>query len=410
MELEVRPITADEVHAFQDVASVAFGEPDPTDEERLDRGRLLELDRSVGSFDGGRLVGTASAYTLQLTLPGGAIVPAAGVTAVAVLPTQRRRGALRAMMARLFAQAEERGEPVAILIASEATIYERFGYGVATNALSVEIDTTHGAFARPLDDPGSVRYVTAAEARLLVPPVFDRVRRARPGDIDRDELYWDLVTEDPSWLRGSAGNRRWVVHEAHGGAVDGYLTYRRTAEWRNNLPAGTLELQEVVATTPEAYAALWRVALDSDLVTTVSARRLPVDDPIRHLLADPRRLRVASLHDGLWLRLLDLPRVLAARSYPVPGRLVLEIVDADRPHHDGCYLLEAGADGATCARTDDPPDLGMSVADLASVLLGGVAPSTLAGAGRVHGLRPEALARADTMFASFPAPFLSTGF
>ncbi|MBK9179206.1 MAG: GNAT family N-acetyltransferase [Acidimicrobiales bacterium] len=410
MDLEVRPITADEVHAFQDVASVAFGEPDPTDEERLDRARFLELDRSVGSFDRGRLVGTASAYTLELTLPGPAIVPAAGVTAVAVLPTHRRRGALRAMMAWLFAQAEERGEPVAILIASEATIYERFGYGVATSALSVEIDTSHGGFARPLDDPGSVRFVTPAEARLLVPPLFDRVRRARPGDIDRDDAYWDLATEDPAWFRGRAGNRRWVVHEAHGGAIDGYLTYRRTAEWRHSLPAGALELQEVVATTPEANAALWRVALDADLVTTVTAHRLPVDDPIRHLLADPRRLRVTSRHDGLWLRLLDIPRVLASRTYSVPGRLVLEIVDGHLPGNDGCYLLEADADGAACARTDDPPDLGMSAADLASVLLGGVAPSTLAGAGRVHGLRPEALALADTMFASFPAPFLSTGF
>lgn len=409
MDLVIRPIEPAELRAAGDVFALAFGEDDHSDERRHHLALLSEVDRVVGVFDGSRMVGTAGNLSLEVTLPGQVLAPMAGVTMVAVLPTHRRRGALRSMITALLDQAVAADEPVAGLIASESRIYGRFGFGVASHALEAEIATPHATLRVP-DDPGRIRIVDAAEARTLLPAVFDRVRRWRSWQIGRSERWWDLFCDDPAWLRGDQGQLRFLVHHDHEGRCDGYLTYRRTDAWERHLPAGTLRVQDAYAEDPAAYLGLWRVALESDLVGRVTTARLPVDDPVRWALADPRRLRVNSLYDGLWLRLLDLERALPGRRYAAAEQLVLEVIDPHRPGNDGCYRLDAGPDGATCARTDTPPDLGLDIADLGSLFLGGVSAAALAGAGRVHEFTQGALAAADRVFATAPAPFLGTGF
>ena len=79
----------------------------------------LDVDRTLAGFEGDELVATSRNYSLELTVPGGASLPAAGVSAVTVRPTHRRRGVLRQMMRGLLDEAAGRGEPVAMLTASE---------------------------------------------------------------------------------------------------------------------------------------------------------------------------------------------------------------------------------------------------------------------------------------------------
>jgi predicted acetyltransferase len=409
MDIDIRPITPDQGGQFSDVMATAFGETF-TPEELADHDRWFEYDRSIAAFDGDRIVGTGGAYSMELTLPGLTTIPVGGLTAIAVLPTYRRRGILRAMIAYHFDEVEGRGEPVSALGASESVIYGRFGYGLATSFADYEIDPRRGQFLRPPGAGGRVRLLDREETAKIVPPVYDRYRRGQPGEMSRPQVWWEVYARDPEWTRQGASRHYDVVYESEPGRVDGWVSYRIESRWHNGLAANVVKVRSLVGLTPEAEAALWRYLLDLDLAGTVKLGYRPVDDPIRWRLADPRRLRVTDVGDQLWVRLLDLPGALAARRYAVAGTLVLEVTDAVRPRNQGRFRLEGGPDGASCQPTTAEPDLALDVADVGAAYLGGVRLTTLARAERVAELSPGALLRADRMFASTPSPLCTTHF
>jgi len=169
----------DELRDAMRAGEAAFGsEPREDDYER--HGGMLPLDRFLVAYDDGRPVGTTASFGFELTIPGG-FVPAAGVTWVTVLPSHRRRGIMRDFMRRQLEEVHERGEPVALLYASESAIYGRFGYGISAPNVTLDAQTDRFAFR---DDPGpvgSMRLMSFDEALELFPPVYDRVRREVPG-------------------------------------------------------------------------------------------------------------------------------------------------------------------------------------------------------------------------------------
>jgi predicted acetyltransferase len=409
MDIDIRPITPDQGDQFSGVMAVAFGETF-TEEERADHDRWFEYDRSIGAFDGDRIVGTGGAYSMDLTLPGLTTIPVGGLTAIAVLPTHRRRGILRSMIAYHFEETEGRGELVSALGASESVIYGRFGYGLATSLADYEIDPRRGQFSRPPATRGRLRLLEPEETAKIVPPVYDRYRRAQPGELSRPQAWWDTYARDPDWMRQGASRHYDVVYESGPGRVDGWVSYRVENRWPSGLASNVIKVRMLVGLTPEAEAALWRYILDLDLAGTVKLFDRPVDDPVRWRLADPRRLRVTDVGDHLWVRLLDLPGALAARRYAVEGTLVLEVTDPLRPRNQGRFRLEGGPDGAVCEPTRAEPDLALDVADVGAAYLGGTSLVSLARAERVAELTPGALLRAERMFATVPPPFCTTHF
>ncbi|HEX6677935.1 MAG TPA: GNAT family N-acetyltransferase [Actinomycetes bacterium] len=410
MDIEIRAITPDEVDEVARVFGTTFGERWPA-EAVEDVRQELEFDRSLCGFDAGAMVATGGAYTFQLALPGGTQLGAGGLTLISVLPTHRRRGILRALIARHFDDVLGRGEPVSILLASESLLYGRFGYGPATQSAQLAIDRRHAALRPSAVTSGRVRMLGAEEAGRVVPELFERIRRTWPGQVSRAPAWWSLWQRDPEWMRDRWDPRVVVVHEPPGGAPDGYASYRQRGRWTDGVADGVVRVDELFAATPEASAGLWRYLLDLDLTAAIELRDRPVDEPLRWLLVDPRRLRTTLLADFLWLRLLDLPAALAARRYAVPGRLVLEVGDALVPANQGRFLLEGGPDGATCRPAGQAePDLRLDVAELGAAYLGGVRFASLARAARVAEARPGGLARADAMFAADPAPWCATGF
>lgn len=408
MDLEIRPIVPDEFAAFFQTNATAFGwKPQPGDVELMRS--VFEFDRSLAAFTEGKLVATAGALSFTMTLPGLTQLPVAGVSWVGVLPTYHRRGILRAIMQRQLGDVRERGESMAILVASESIIYGRFGYGLAASSLNLEIDCRDGAFARPLELAGRYAIIDAEAAHTLFPAVYERVRAQRPGALSRSAAWWGNFFHR---LEASTSSEPtyYVSYESQPGQVDGIVAYWINRQWNEGIAASALSLHELVATTPEAEAALWRYCLDMDLVQTVRARRRPVDGPLRWLLADPRRLRTTALVDDIWVRLIDIPAALTARRYNAVGRIVLEVADPFLTENMGRYALEGGPDGAECRRTEAEPDLALTIADLGAVYLGGVSFATLARAGRVIERAHGALRRADTLFASAPAPWTATDF
>jgi predicted acetyltransferase len=406
-EFVLRPVTRDELTEFTMTPLTVFGERFEAARFELDW-TSVELDRTLAAFDGDEMVGTGRLYSLELTMPGGRLLPAAGVSWIAVLPTHRRRGILSAIKRTQLDDAAERGEALAILYASESGIYRRFGYGVATSSMSVSIDRRRSAFLHPVPD-GRVRLVDEDDARKLFPEIFDRARRVQPGAVQRVDPWWpsEFFWRD----QDEKGTRNYCVCEAPDGSLDGYATYRFEASWDTDA-SGTLHVADLVSVSPRARAVLWRYLLDVDLVDTIKAWVVPVDEPLRWLLRESRRMRVTRLGDSLWVRVLDAPVALSARTYAVPGRIVFEIVDPVRPDGEaaGRVALDGGTDGADAHRTSDEPDLVLDVAGLGGILLGGVRASTLARAGLVEERTAGALAVADAMFAVEPQPFSMTDF
>lgn len=400
MEWTVRVCaSAEEMRAAVSPIWHYFGRSGPTDAQIATLAQALPADRVHAVWDGGRVVGGAGAFPFTLTVPGGR-VRAAGVTVVGVLPTHRRRGVLRAMMRAQLDAGHEGGESVAYLWASEDTIYGRFGYGLASYAMEIDLAREHSAFHTPTEPFGQARLVSLAEAEPLVAPVWERVAASTPGMFARSSAWWRArPLADPEWRRASSGELRCAVIEADGRPA-AYALYRVTAAFDRGVPIGTLDVVEAMGDSPEATRAIWRLLLDVDWTARVRAFVLPLDHPILLLAAEPRRLR-ASIRDGLWVRLVDVGAALAARSYAGPESVVVDVADAFCPWNQGRWRV--GASGV--AKTNEPPELSCDVAALGSVYLGGVTWAQLGRSLRVVERRPGALARADVLFRHDLAPW-----
>jgi predicted acetyltransferase len=399
--IDVRLLDSDS-RAFFDAGELAFAER-PRDEDFAAFEALLERDRAIAAYDGDRIVGTAAAFGYQLTVPGG-LLPAAGVTIVGVHPTHRRQGILRRMMRLQLDGTHERGEPLAILWASEGSIYQRFGYGLATLAAKVDVARDRNAFRHAHVPAGTIRFVDPDEATQRFPPIFDAVRPTRPGFFDRSDAYWrEEFFRDPEHWRHGASAAFHVLHET-GGVPDGYARYRVRDKWEDGEPRSAVVVVEKLATNPSAELDLWRYLLDIDLMGRLEWWNLPADDPILLTVLEPRRLRM-SVGDGIWLRIVDVASALAGRRYAAEGRLVVELADEFCAWNDGRWALTVEDGVPLVERTDAAPDLAADTTDLAAAYLGGFTFRRLADAARVRELQPGAIARADAMFRTERAPW-----
>ena len=385
-----------------------FGAPrfSPASAER--EKTVWELDRTWVVEDGDEYVATTTSYAFEMTVPGGARVPAAGVAQVAVLPTHRRRGLLRDVLGAALGQAFELGDHYAILNASDTGIYGRFGFGPADRVLRIELDTDH---VELLVDPapGRIRLVDAHGAHDLVAGLYERFGRRRPGAVGRSAAWWQLVLHDEASWRG-IGNPFVAVHEDAAGEPDGYAIYRSHERWDRGHANGTIEVREMEAASPDVEAALWRFLCDIDLRTRVIGYPRPADDAIRWRLTRPRRAWVTETLDLLWVRPLDVAACLAGRRYAVEESLVLAITDETFPDQSGTYRVTGGPDAATAERVDEAPDVSMDVSVLGSIILGGIDAGELAAAGRMTGHTPDAVGRAERFFRWRPAAFCATTF
>jgi predicted acetyltransferase len=370
----------------------------PPSEEWLERfAQTLPHERMHAAFDDGQIVGGAGAFPFELSVPGGSL-PCPGVTAVGVTPTHRRRGALRAMMDAQLRDFHERGEPIAALWASEETIYSRFGYGIASWVGELKIPHEWDAFAEPLELRGTPRFVTPEEARELFPPVYESVRRERPGMPSRNETWWEIRHLRHRDEEKDAP-RRFVALDVEG-ETQAYAVYKTHFDFEGGMSSSRLAVSEAFGATPEATAAIWRYLLDVDWMGRVEAWFVPPDHPLFLLLANPRRAGYRS-GDGLWVRLVDVGAALAGRAYGDGGPVVFEVRDAVCEWNDGRWRL----DGGECSRTDEEPDLALDVGALGSAYLGAVSFAELRAALRVEERREGAVERADALFAWRPLPW-----
>jgi predicted acetyltransferase len=412
----MRPIASDEFEAYCEVATQAFNDAAVT-AEGVEHERLtFEFDRSLAAFDGAAMVGTTAAYSFQLTVPGG-VAAAAGVTFVGVLPTHRRRGILSGMMRHQLADVVERGEAIAALYSSETGIYGRYGYGCASGQLKHTIGRAEGALTAAAGgakrDGVRLRAGQPADLRAELGRVYDAAAPHRPGMLARDERWWRAVLNDPEIFRYGMSVQKCLLAEDDSGPL-GYALFRTKPDWgEDGLPAGKLSVRELIAVDAAAMAALWGDLLSRDLVTDVTARQRPVDDPLVEMLADRRRTR-SQLSDGIWVRLTDVPAALAQRSYARAADVVIEVADDVLPANAGRWRLQCAAPDeggkANCERTTAAADVELPVSALGAGYLGGTRLVSLAAAGLVTEHKEGALARLSAAMYSDPAPWCPSMF
>ncbi|GAA1616497.1 MULTISPECIES: GNAT family N-acetyltransferase [Kribbella] len=421
MTTEIRPVTPAEASDYFRVLPYVNGfpqeEPEPSawyagsaawppqvpktaaDIERYAEQLQADWFRPQAAFVDGKLAGGSAIVSVQLTVPGGRQVALGGVTSTAVLPTYRRRGLLRKIMAAMLDDCRERGEFLAGLSASEGTIYGRYGFSPATFQHRWEVRRSDVVFRDEFTDPGGLELVDAAVAGEVWPVLHEQVRAERVGEISPLPGKWDGLGGLPADGSGPAHH---LLHRDASGAVDGAAIFR--LPWSPD-PArvGVLQVEALEALTADAYRALWGLLLDFDLTRRVVAARRPVDEPLRWMLTNPRALKLTRTRDNLWLRILDVRAALEARTYAATDTLVLEV-------ESGRWLLDAGPDGASCTATDRAADLTLGVNELGSLYLGGVRASEFAYSRRVVEHTPGAVSRLDALLRPDRAPHNAVGF
>jgi predicted acetyltransferase len=394
---EVRPLADSEFRAAHELFRGALLEQPATDEDWAGSSGRYEPGRVLGAFVEGELAGTTMATTNVLVVPGGRRLPVGAVTGVGVRADHTRRGVLTALMRAQLDEVRGRGEAVAMLHASEAVIYERFGYGVATRSRSVELDRPRVSMRAEMPRGGRVRLVELAKAEAILPAIYQWCGLDRPGRIGRDDAWW-------SARRTNFGKGCVVaVHSDEGGVDDGYALYEPKT---NDNWFTTVRVHDVTAADATATAELWRFLLEVDLADLLVAQNRPLDDPLEWWLTDRRQCRITAVDDDLWLRLVDVLGALQARTFGAADPVVVEVRDAFLPANSGRYRV--GPDEVR--RCTEEPQLSLDVATLAALYLGDQRASTLVAAGRIDVHDPVAVAEADRLFAGLEPPWCGTGF
>ncbi|WEV27027.1 GNAT family N-acetyltransferase [Streptomyces sp. 71268] len=429
MALDIRTITDAEVADWLRACNTGFLLDPVISEEEVELRRPgLNLDRTQGAFDDGRCVGCFRSFAQELTSVGGAPVPATAVTNVSIVPTHRRRGLLTEMMGRDLRAAKERGDAVATLLAAEYPIYGRYGFGPATWTTRWTVDIAraglNAGYARPGDAPllsakgraariadpgGRVDFVDAAEMLVEGPALHDRLRAERHGMVSRGERVWRLETGELRYPSTKWTEPFHALYRGPDGTVEGLLTYTIEQHWAAKMPENTARVRSLLATTPAAESALWYFLFSVDWVVRVDTWYRAPDDVLPLLLGDPRAAVPQAQADWVWIRPLDVPHLLQARTYPVEGSLVLDLHDA-AGLAGGRFALEAGPDGASCVPTSRDADLSMDIGELGTLWLGDESTTRLVGLGRVEEHHAGAAARADALLRAGRRPWCPDSF
>ena len=396
--LVTRTLNAEEIPAFITMVFRAFLD-DPAPEAVAAEIELLEPHRTHGAFDGDELVGGGTMLAKQMTLPGAGPHPVAAISCVGVAPDHRRRGAMAEVMRAQLHSQHGSGDAFAALYASEGDIYGRFGYGLAGHRAFFAVPRG-AAFQSTVDvSDGRVREVDKETALPLMHHLHAKVAPTRAGWVARTKASWQVFLAENTLELRSEGLTTWryAIHP------EGYAIYQVKRKWESRKPEHEVHALEILGTTPQAYAALWRYLLDIDLTTTVRAEGA-TDDPIIHMLKDATDNN-RQVGDGLWVRIIDIDRALPLRAYSAPVDAVLAVEDALCPWNAGTWRLVAEADGpASVTRTDAEPDLALDVRELGAVFLGGTTVQELVTAQRIRELTPGTARAASRAFAGDHQP------
>jgi predicted acetyltransferase len=397
MSTEIRQATADEVEEFKRVAGNALV-------MNTDAFSDMRPEFTFSAFVDGKLATSHAAWPFQMRFNGAAL-PVAAVTAVGTLPVHRRQGNLRKIMNAFFAKLHEEGErPIAILLASLAAIYQRYGYAIVSTQLRYEVEPRYLRFSYDRPVPGRFRDATDDDFPVMV-DLYRKFRAERMGYLHRGRPMWQAGVLAPAPKDGSL-NR--VIYEEDGEPL-GHLVFTVEPGHGGYLPNAVLNIRDLVWLTPEAYRAAWNFLGNFDLVNKVIWGMAPSDDPLPHMLLEPRQL-FATGKEGLLGRIIDVEKALPRRPYGKEGTLTFEVIDEICSWNRGVWKLDASAEGGSITKTTEEPQLVMPVGTLAMLVMGQITATEAARMQRLDVNRPEAPSLWDDVMRTKYRPAFADGF
>ena len=403
--MAIRSITEEEFPEWELSSAYGFGEHSNEARKIQIRG-ITELERTFGAFNDGKIVGTASTHSLEITIPG-RVLDLAYVDGVAVLPTHRRKGILTKLTKHQFNDMRDHGEAIAGLTASESSIYERYGYGISSWSENWSIQREHSKISDQPKVHGGTRFVEAPEVREIWPRIYNRIRPTRPGLFNYTTEWWNAFASDPEHWRGGSSEMFHVVYE-RGNGPEGLVSYSIRSDFPVTSKSAVIVIM-LLGTTSQVERELWRYCFGIDLMASVVARNRPVDDQLPWILSDTRKLD-RSIHDHLWIRLVDASVALSSRTYASHCDVVLNVIDPMCTWNHGRFEIETSQTGARYKPTKKSPHLSLPISDLAAVYLGGTTFAMLHRAGRIEQHQKGAIRALDKAFATERSPWTLAGF
>ena len=360
--------------------------------------KLLQPGRVYGAFDGDELVGTANSFQSSLRLPGGKQVAHAAVTHVGVSPTHVRRGVVSNLLEQQLHDFHQQGIVVASLRASQGQVYQRFGYGIASESLSIEIDKNHGVFNLPAGSEAPIRLLPASEAWTLLEAIYQHYPPERAGTLSRWPQWWAFQV----LRQQTAAGNEYVAVLGEPGAETAFVRYHAKAEenWLFSRTR-TLVVDDLVAAQPADYRALLKFLFSLDVTQRIHFSSRALDDVLPLLIANPRALTLGPVRDETWLRIIDVHAALNARPYQSGVPVVVQINDPLLTNNN--QRLQISEDGAAPTRL--AAEITLDISQLGSLLLGGTKAWQLAHAGRIDEHTEGAIARFDQLIQTHTLPY-----
>ena len=202
-EFELRPLEPEDFHGLAQLNSYVFGKPSPERVVSWLSAIPPESWDSLCAFtargiDGREQQLACSFWCRHFTMEAnGRALALAGIAGVGTHPDHRRQGLLRTIMTQQFQVMRARGQTCAALWASQAAIYQRYGFGEVTSNRAYEIDTVDVAFA---DGDGGSAVVN--QAQLSDPATVETIRQLYAAFISTRCGYLQREVEEgwhPTW-------------------------------------------------------------------------------------------------------------------------------------------------------------------------------------------------------------------
>ncbi len=404
MGLEIRSIKQDELDEFNRLGNLSFAAPP---QFRVN----MAPEWTFCGFVDGKMATTYAVLPLTMQFNGKSM-PLAGITSVTTLPIYRRKGILRKITETHFKMLYEAGEkPISALFASMATLYQRYGYAIVSskNAYTVEPRSLKFALKQPVH--GEFREAGDKDMNLML-NLYHTFIEKRNGYLRRNEGM-ELAPGAPFTifnfpLPSPVPPVKFIYQENE--EPLGYIIYSVEMDMAPGRPMGQrLAIRDIVWLSASAYRAIWEHLSNMDLVREISWIRVPTDDPLSHMLLEPRMLNSIS-SDGLLARIIDVEKALPKRLYPEEGKLTFEIIDEVCQWNNGKWKMETSGAEAVVSRTNEKVQLAMPVSTLAMLAFGQISATEAARMARLDVHDHKALPEWDRIMKTGYRPFCADMF
>lgn len=382
MSYAIRPATEAEMEQVGLMSAYVYGGSFGDTADNI-TATSIQPEWTLCAFDGPKLITSFATFPFTVRANGRAM-KFAGVTAVGTLPEYRRQGLVRKIMTESIAQQRERGQFLSGLWASQAAIYQRYGYAMAGLNRQYSIDTVDVHFADGQAGDCQVQRLPLSEGLDVAREVYKQFIADRFGYLHRSQVLWRTNVLEA----GDDGPVHLALTYRDSQAV-GYVAYTLRSDKVGHAARGQeIKIRDLAWLDVDAYRSLWSFLSHHDLVGRISWNNAPLDDPAMLLMREPRMLHCCDT-EGSWMRISDVPGALAARGYQGEGSIVISVVGDDfAPWNNGNWQVECAHGEVEVSQVGTAADASMSIGALTGLFTGMFSARQLVNAGQIQAEEP----------------------